>query len=63
MIRAVYRPRHDDVLLIDDADPASTFAIPRREAIEIADALRDAADTPLHADRLAYPPESAWSAR
>lgn len=50
-LQAVYRPRTDDVLLIDEA--GETFAIPSTQADAVAAAIRLASRTPALARQLA----------
>lgn len=50
-MQAAYRPRTDDVLLIDEA--GETFAIPSVQADGVAAAIRLAARTPALARQLA----------
>lgn len=67
MIRAVYRPRQSDILLIDQ-DGAATFPVPVDQLPDLVDALCEAFAVPLLATRLAgdpaaqIPPRDFWSA-
>lgn len=63
MIRAIYRPRQDDVLLLADADPDRSIAIPRHDIDRTIAAIRKAGDVPANAESLTRPTETAWSAR
>ena len=51
MIQAIYRPRHNDVMLIDDDD--EYYAVPIAQVAGLIDALHAAIDMPALATSLA----------
>lgn len=51
MIQAIYRPRHNDVMLIDDDD--EYYAVPIAQVPGLIDALHAAIAMPAFATRLA----------
>lgn len=56
MIQAILRPRHNDVMLIDD--DGEHFLVSVADALQLADALRTAVAIPAHAATLTQPKET-----